>query len=95
MVLLLYAAASCSAIDVVDILAKKRTPAESLTVTAQGTRAEGKAGRPWKSIHLTFIAKGHPDITQVEKAVVLSLDQYCSVALNLRPTTEITYSIEV
>lgn len=94
MVLLLYAVAACSAMDVVDILAKKRAPAETLTVTALGTRAEGKAGRPWQQIHITFKSPG-ADPVHLQRAADLSIEKYCSVAMNLRPTTEITYSIEV
>lgn len=95
MLLLLHAVAACSAIDVVDILEKKRTPITGLTVTAKGQRAEGKAGRPWKEIHLQFVAEGNITLEQVEKAIVLSLEKYCSVALNLKGVTQISHSAQV
>lgn len=91
MQMLLYALAACSAIDVVDILEKRRQALKSLRVRATGIRAEGKAGRPWKKIHLKFEVGGEIEASQTERAILLSLEKYCSVALNLRPTTEITW----
>ena len=90
MQMLLYAVAACSAIDVVDILEKRRQPLKNLRVRATGIRAEGKAGRPWKQIHLIFEVGGEIEAMQIERAITLSLEKYCSVALNLRPTTDIT-----
>src|SRR5512135_2612888 len=55
--LLLVALSSCTAVDVVDILAKKRTPLESLEISVSG---EQDANPPWpfRKIHLKYMVKG-------------------------------------
>ena len=82
---LLSALASCSAVDVVDILGKRRTPAERLVVDVQGSRRD-EAPRRFEHITLTFridgagIERGH-----AERAVQLAFEKYCSVAASLAP----------
>ena len=93
--LLLVALASCTAVDVVEILAKKRTPLESLEISAS---AEQEADPPWtfRKIHLTYRLKG-AGLTEknVAQAIQLSEEKYCSVAAALRGKAEITYSYEL
>lgn len=93
--LLLVALASCTAVDVVEILAKKRAGLESLEISAE---AEQEKDPPWtfRKIHLTYRLKGstlnEKDVTQ---AIDLSEQKYCSVAATLRGEAEITYSYEI
>lgn len=93
--LLLVALASCTAVDVVDILAKKRTPVESLEISAS---AEQDSDPPWtfRKIHLKYQLKGN-GITEkaVQQAIELSETRYCSVASTLRGVAEITTSYEL
>lgn len=93
--LLLVALASCTSVDVVDILAKKRTPVESLEVSAS---AEQDSDPPWtfRKIHLSYKLKGN-GITEkaVQQAIELSETRYCSVASTLRGVAEITTSYEL
>ncbi len=93
--LLLVALASCTAVDVVEILAKKRTPLEALEISAS---AEQEADPPWtfRKIHLTYRLKG-AGLTEknVAQAIALSEEKYCSVAATLRGKAEITYSYEL
>ncbi|HWQ46807.1 MAG TPA: OsmC family protein [Longilinea sp.] len=93
--LLLVALASCTAVDVVDILAKKHTPLESLEISAQ---AEQDPNPPWTflKIHLTYRLKG-VELTEknVSQAIQLSEEKYCSVAATLRGKAEITWSYEI
>lgn len=93
--LLLVALASCTAVDVVDILAKKRTPLDSLEISAE---AEQDPNPPWtfQKIHLTYRLKG-VDLTEknVAQAIELSEEKYCSVASTLRGKAEITWSFEI
>lgn len=93
--LLLVALASCTAVDVVEILAKKRAGLESLEISAE---AEQEKDPPWtfRKIHLIYRLKGstlnEKDVTQ---AIDLSEQKYCSVAATLRGEAEITYSYEI
>ena len=93
--LLLVALASCTAVDVVDILAKKRTPLESLEISVSG---EQDADPPWpfRKIHLKYVVKGNGLTPKnVEAAIALSEEKYCSVAATVRGVAEITTSYEI
>lgn len=93
--LLLVALASCTAVDVVDILAKKRMPLEALEISASG---EQDPEPPWtyRKIHLKYCLKGS-NLNQkaVEQAIQLSEEKYCSVAATLRGVAEITWDYEI
>ena len=93
--LMLVALASCTAVDVVDILAKKRMPLCSLEIRAD---ANQDADPPWtfRKIHLTYLLKGKGLTDKaVLQAIELSEEKYCSVAATLRGVAEITYSFEI
>lgn len=82
---LLSALATCSAIDLVDILGKRRTPAERLLVEVQGSRRE-EAPRRFEHITLTFRLEGAGiERVHAERAVQLAFEKYCSVAASLAP----------
>jgi putative redox protein len=93
--LLLVALSACTAVDVVDILAKKRTPLSFLEIIATG---EQDPNPPWayKKIHLLYRigGKGLTD-RNVAQAIQLSEEKYCSVAATLRGVAEITTSYEI
>jgi putative redox protein len=93
--LLLVSLASCTAVDVVEILAKKRLHLESLEISAE---AQQDQDPPWtfRKIHLTFRLKGE-DLTEkdVQQAIDLSEHKYCSVAATLRGVAELTTSFEI
>lgn len=93
--LLLVALASCTAVDVVGILDKKRLGLEKLEISAE---AEQEKDPPWtfRKIHLTYRLKGDK-LTEkdVAQAIDLSEEKYCSVASTLRGEAEITTSFEI
>jgi putative redox protein len=93
--LLLVALASCTAVDVVEILAKKKLHLESLEISAE---AQQDQDPPWtfRKIHLTYKFKG-ADLTDkdVQQAIDLSEHKYCSVAATVRGVAEITTSFEI
>ncbi|MGH7507705.1 MAG: OsmC family protein [Longimicrobiales bacterium] len=91
----IIALASCSAFDVVEILAKRRTPARSLSMTADYTRAEGQIPRRLTGLHLTFHVATDSGIEHVRRAVALAVDKYCSVAASLAPDVRITSDVEL
>jgi len=85
---------ACSAIDVVEILTKRRTPPRSLRIGADFTRVQGTPRR-LKTVRLTFQVESDSAIEHVRRAVDLSLEKYCSVAASLAPDVEITTRVEM
>ncbi len=92
--LLLLAAASCSAYDVVMILTKQREPLEGLEVTCEG---EQEAEPPYRftRIHLHYIIRGKVKREKAQRAIGLSEEKYCSVVNTLKPTVEVTSDFEI
>ncbi len=93
--LLLVAVGSCSAVDVVDILSKKRTPLTSMEISVNG---EQDADPPWtyRKIHIHYCISGSGLTDKgVSQAIHLSHSRYCSVAATLSGKAEITTSYEI
>ena len=95
MELVLQAAAGCTAMDVVSILNKMRRQITDLRVMVDSERRD-QHPRIFTKIHLFFLLSS-PDATEaeLEKAVQLSQEKYCSVAGMLRSTVNMTYSWEL
>ena len=93
--LLLLAAASCSTWDVASILNKQREPLEGLETTCTGEQLS-ESPYCFTKIHLHYKVKGKVKPKNVEKAIKLSEEKYCSVTNTLRGSVEITssYSVE-
>jgi len=93
--LLLIAVASCSAVDVVEILEKKRMPLNYLEISSTGEQDQDP---PWtfRKIHLHYRIGGK-NLTEkaVSQAIQLSEEKYCSVAATIRPTAEIITDFEI
>ena len=92
---LLTALATCVSYDVVDILAKQRTPISSLEIDVVGDRVD-TVPRRYKHITMNFRIGG----TGIEKekalrAVELSANKYCSVRETLRPDLQIEWTVEI
>ena len=77
--------ASCSGVDILDILAKQRTPAERFEVRVAATRRP-EAPRRVQRLELEYHIHG-PGIEQeqAERAIQLSFEKYCSVGASLAP----------
>lgn len=85
------ALAACTAVDVVDILAKRRTPLTALSIDAVGTRAEGTPKRI-VAAELTYHLTGEGvDRSHAERAIELAITKYCSVRDSLDPALPIHY----
>jgi putative redox protein len=93
--LLLIAVASCSAVDVVEILTKKRMPLTSLEIT---TSSEQDPNPPWtfRKIHMHFKVSGK-NLTEkaVARAIELSEGKYCSVVATVRATAQVTTDFKI
>jgi putative redox protein len=95
MELLLIALGSCTGVDVVSILEKKRQRVTDYRVEVTGERREEYPKR-FEKMHVRHIVTGFQiDPTAVARAIELSEEKYCSVAATLRPTVEITSSFEI
>ena len=93
---LLTALGACSSIDVVSILAKRRTPVKSLEVDVVGERADDRVPRKVRRILLTFRITGAGiEREQAERAVELSVTKYCSVRDSLDPAIPVEWKIEL
>lgn len=90
----LMAAAACSSIDVEIFLQKMRAPADSVVVEVEGTRVDANPA-VFEKMHLHYKIYGDVKESKAEKAVLMSMDQYCSVSLMLKAAVEITHSFEV
>jgi putative redox protein len=95
MELMLAGAVACTAFDVVWILKKARQPIADCVVEAEATRA-AEEPRIFTAIHLKYRVAGRGlDQRQVERAVKLSKEKYCSATIMLAKTADISYEIEV
>jgi putative redox protein len=80
---LLNALATCSGVDVLDMLAKRRTPAERFNVNVTATR-RAEHPRRVERVELEFNIDGPGiDPEQAERAIQLSFEKYCTVAASL------------
>ncbi len=90
---LLCALAGCTGVDVVDILAKRRTPVASLTVDVEGARANAVPARV-TAIALTYQITGDGiEREHAARAIELALTKYCSVRDSLDPNLPVTYTL--
>jgi len=95
MELVLAGAAACTAFDVVWILKKARQPVRDCVVEADAERAETEP-KVFTRIHLRYRIAGRGlDPRQVERAVKLSKEKYCSATIMLAKTAEITFELAV
>jgi putative redox protein len=93
--LLLIAVASCSAVDVVEILTKKRMPLSYFEINVN---SEQDQNPPWtfRKIYLHY-RLGGKNLTEkaVAQAIALSGEKYCSVAATVRATAQIITDFEI
>jgi putative redox protein len=95
MELLLIALGSCTAVDVISILRKKRERVTDYRVEVRGER-RAEHPRAYTCIKLRHLVRGH-NVSEksVASAIELSETKYCSVAATLRPGVEIVTSHEI
>jgi len=92
---LLLAAASCSAADVVDIMAKMREKLTSLDLEAWGDRRDEQPRR-YVGIRFKFRVRGESvSEAKVRRAIDLSLEKYCSVIHSLAPDIRVSYELDL
>jgi putative redox protein len=95
MELVLMGLGTCSAIDVLHILRKGRQAVTDCVVELDGERAE-KDPKVFTRIQLHYVVTGRTlDAKQVERAIALSKEKYCSATAMLAKTAEIRVDFEI
>jgi putative redox protein len=86
---LLSSLAACSGIDVVDILAKRRTPVERFEIRVEGRRRPVMPKR-FVALRLEYHVTGAGiEAEHAERAVALAFEKYCSAAASLAPDMQV------
>jgi putative redox protein len=93
--LLLIALGSCTAVDVINIMRKKREQVTDYRVEVKGFRRD-EHPRKFTRMEVRHIVRGRA-ITEraLAQAIELSETKYCSVAATLQPQVEIVSSYEI
>ena len=95
MEMVLMAAGACSSVDVVSILKKARQQVLDCEVQLSAERAE-TVPKVFTKLHLHFEVNGiNLSEKQVERAVNLSADKYCSVSIMLSGSVVISHSYSI
>jgi putative redox protein len=95
MEVVLMGTGGCTAYDVVHILRKSRAPVTDCVVEIDAERAE-EDPKVFTKIHFHFIVTGTGlKPAQVERAVHLTAEKYCSASIMLGKTAAITHDFEI
>jgi putative redox protein len=93
--MLLIGMGACTSFDVVTILKKARQPIVDCVADIQAERAN-EVPKVFTKIHVHFVVTGDGlNETQVERAVKLSAEKYCSASIMLSKSVEITHDFEI
>jgi putative redox protein len=97
MELLLMGLGGCTAIDVLLIMKKQRQVVEDLKISISGEREKiaGTEMSPFRKINIHFKFKGNLSEDKAQKAIVMSMEKYCSATAQFNATAEITHSFEI
>lgn len=95
MELVLMGTGACSAVDVVLILRRARQPITDCEVLVESERA-AEDPKVFTKIHLHYVVTGKGLAQpQVERAIKLSKEKYCSATIMLAATAAVTYDYEI
>ncbi|MES2524551.1 MAG: OsmC family protein [Gemmatimonadota bacterium] len=90
---LLLALATCTGVDVVDILEKRRTPVSAMDVKVTGQRFNGVPAR-LTHIELTYVVDGAGiERAHAERAIELAVTKYCSVRDSLDKSAPVEWKL--
>jgi putative redox protein len=95
MEVVLMGTGGCTAYDVMHILRKSRAPVTDCVLEIDSERA-AEDPKVFTKIHFHFIITGKDlKAAQVERAVHLSAEKYCSASIMLGKTAAITHDFEI
>lgn len=91
---LLVSLGACTAFDVTGILTKRRTPPESYRIELEGERADEHPRRYTKILVRHIVGGEGIEQKQLDRAVSLSHEKYCSVHATLNASIEFEAVLE-
>lgn len=95
MEMLLIGMGGCTSFDVVTILKKSRQAVVDCVAEISAERAD-EIPKVFTKIHVHFVVTGHDlNEKQVERAVSLSAEKYCSASIMLSKSVAITHDFEI
>lgn len=95
MEMLLIGMGGCTSFDVVTILNKARQPIIDCVAEIEAERAD-EVPKVFTKIHVHFVVTGKGlNPVQVERAVKLSAEKYCSASIMLGKSAEVTHDFEI
>ena len=95
MELLLVGMGGCSSFDIVTILKKARQPITDCVAEIEAERAD-EIPKVFTKIHVHYVVTGHNlSASQVERAVKLSAEKYCSASVMLGKSAQLTHDFEI
>ncbi|HZV63178.1 MAG TPA: OsmC family protein [Methylophilaceae bacterium] len=95
MEMLLIGMGACTSFDVVTILKKARQPIDDCVAEIEAERAD-EVPKVFTKIHVHFVVTGKGlNEGQVERAVKLSAEKYCSASIMLGKSAQITHDFEI
>jgi len=95
MEMLLIGMGGCTSFDVVTILKKSRQQVLDCVAEISAERAN-EIPKVFTNIHVHFVVTGKDlNASQVERAVKLSAEKYCSASIMLSKACEITHDFEI
>ena len=95
MEMLLIGMGACTSFDVVTILKKSRQNISDCVADISADRAD-EIPKVFTKIHVHFVVTGKDlNAGQVERAVKLSAEKYCSASIMLSKSVDITHDFEI
>ena len=95
MEMLILGMGACSTYDVVSILKKSRQEITGCEIKVTSRRADSDP-KVFTDIHIHFVVSGtNLKEKQVERAIKLSAEKYCSASIMLGATANITHDFEI
>jgi putative redox protein len=95
MQILLIGLAGCTGMDIVSILQKKRIELDRFQIEVEARKAD-LFPKIWTNIHVKYLFWGKSiKNSDVEQAIKLSEDKYCSVSIMLGKSAEIKSSYQI
>ena len=96
MEMLLVGLAGCAALDVIDILQKKRQTPTGFKINVRGGQRTDVYPKIYTEFHIEFLLWGDDlQAVDVERAIQLSIEKYCSVGGTLQKAGPITSSYRI
>ena len=83
MEMVLLGVGGCTAIDVVDILAKERETVEAFRIEMETEKAPDVPA-VFTRIHMKYVLRGDLKEANVKRAIDLSMEKYCSASIMLK-----------